>query len=137
MQLLFNWLGHGLPFLKATAGDFGIDPVLTLLSALLDANKLCASFRQSEWANARRPGQAVHGCIDRRDRHGCTRAAIHLLVEMTEDNAGSGQKTWADAHDFGDGDFDIAVSDYGARADNHSGSNQTGFKAPASETQSG
>ncbi len=111
-------------------GDLGVDAKLPLLAPFLDADELGAGLGENERADARRLGQAIHGCINRRDRYGRARAAVHLFVEVPEHDAGRRQDAGSCAHDFGDGDIDIAVRYYGARTDDQFRLQSNGVQGP-------
>lgn len=100
--------------MESTPCNLSINAALTAFTTLFDANKLGPSIGEGEWADPRRPLQTVHSAIDSRDRDRGAAAAIHLFVEVPENHARSRQKARTRAHDFRDGDVDIAVSYYGA-----------------------
>lgn len=133
----FKKLGDGPIASRAAKRVFCIDAALTALTTLLDANEPGTGLGKGKGAHSRRALQTVHGRVDGRHRDGRAPATLHLFIEVTEHNAWCRQNAWSHAHDFGNRDIDIAISDYSARANNHCGSNRTGFKAPASDTQSG
>lgn len=107
-----------------------IEAALAAFAALLNTDQFGAGFGQRKWANVRGFRQAVHSGIDRRDRHGCARAAVHLLIEMSKNNAGRWQQPRACAHNFRNGKLDISIRDNGARTDDHVRLQSIGVQGP-------
>jgi hypothetical protein len=77
------------------ADVLGINAPLPIRPAFLNADEFRAGLCQSEWANAGIGFKPIHGRIDRRDCDGRTRATIHFLVEVAEDDTGCRQQTRA------------------------------------------
>jgi hypothetical protein len=116
--------------MKTTRCDLGIDPALALFTTFFDADQLGPSLCKSERAYPRRLLQPVHRRVNGRDGYRRAATAVHLFVEVTENDARRGQNPRADAHNFGDGDLNIAVSDYGARADDQFRLQSNGVQGP-------
>jgi hypothetical protein len=136
IRQLFD-LSDGAPPGALAVGVGVVNAALAAFAAFFEPYELCTGFCQGVWGNPRVFGKALHCGINRGNGDGRARAAVHLFLEVPENDAGRRQEPWPGTHDFGDGKLDIPIGYDGARADDHNGSNRTGFKAPASDAQMG
>jgi hypothetical protein len=116
--------------LSATIGNLRVDAALTAFTALFDADEAGTGVGQCERAYARGLLQAIHGAINRRDRNRRAATAIHLFVEMAKNHAWRRQKARASAHDFRNRNVNVAIGNYGARANDQFRLQSNGVQGP-------
>jgi hypothetical protein len=130
-------LGDGAPPGALAVGVGVVNAALAAFAAFFEPYELGAGFCEGVGRNPRVFGKTLHCGVNRRNGDGRARAAVHLFLEVPENDAGRRQEPWSGTHDFGDRKLNIPIGYDGARADDHNGSNRTGFKAPASDARMG
>jgi hypothetical protein len=122
--------GYGAATQSAALSNFRIDPALAAFSTLFDTDETGACFSEGERANVRALLEPIHSGIDRRNRNWRAAAAIHLLVEMAENHARGRQNAGSGAHDFRNRNVNVAIGNYGARANDQLRLQSYGVQGP-------